>query len=74
MSRLPLCTFREMSRILTRLGFRLVRRQGSHAIWEHPDGRVTVVPEHRGEALGRGLIRKILRDIDLTPEDYSQLR
>ncbi len=63
-----------MSRLLRHVGFQLKRREGSHAVWEHADGRITVVPEHRGETLGRGLIRTILRDIDLSPDDYIKLR
>lgn len=74
MSRLPLCTFRQMARILRQLGFQLVRHEGSHAVWVHADGRITVVPDHPGEALGRGLIRRILREIDLTIEEYIRLR
>lgn len=37
----------------------------------HPDGRTTVVPVHRGEVLGPGLLGKILRDTNLTAEDLG---
>ncbi len=40
---------------------------------KHPDGRLVVIPLN-GEDLGRGLIRKILRDIELSVEDYENLR
>jgi predicted RNA binding protein YcfA (HicA-like mRNA interferase family) len=30
--------------------------------WRHPDGRVTTVPNHA--EIGRGLLAKILRDIE----------
>lgn len=33
----------------------------------------TVVPFH-GEDLGRGLIRKILKDIEISPDEYEELR
>ncbi|MCB4757369.1 MAG: type II toxin-antitoxin system HicA family toxin [Elusimicrobia bacterium] len=49
-----------MSKILRHLGFLLLRQKGSHAYFRHPDGRSTVAPMHRGEDLGRGLIRAIL--------------
>jgi hypothetical protein len=52
----------------------LIRQKGSHAYFQHSDGRATVVPIHRGEDLGRGLIRAILRDIEITPERFEQLR
>ena len=74
MSRLPIVSAAQMSKILRRLGFSLIRQKGSHAYFRHSDGRVTVVPVHPGEDLGRGLIRAILRDIELTPEEYEKIR
>jgi hypothetical protein len=32
-----------------------------------------VVPVHRGEELGRGMLRKIIKDIELTREDFLEL-
>jgi len=63
-----------MTRILRHLGFALIRQKGSHAYFRHPDGRATVVPMHRGEDIGRGLIRAILRDIEIQPEEFERLR
>lgn len=74
MTRLTVLTGGEFSRLLQRIGFSLVRQRGSHAYFHHPDGRSTVVPLHKGETLGRGLLRSILRDIDLSPGDYERLR
>jgi len=39
----------------------------------HPDGRRTTIPFHAGQDVGRGLLRKILKDIELTPEELRQL-
>ena len=74
MAKLAIVSSSEMAKILRHLGFALVRQKGSHAYFKHPDGRATVVPFHRGEDLGRGLIRAILRDIEITPEEYQKLR
>ena len=74
MSKLPIVTPTQMAKILRHLGFVLIRQKGSHAFFQHPDGRATVVPFHRGEDLGRGLIRAILRDIELDPAEYEKLR
>ena len=63
-----------MARLLTRLGFVQLRQKGSHAYFKHPDGRATVVPMHKGEMLGRGLIRSVLREIGLSPREYEKLR
>ena len=74
MSKLPIVSAAQMSKILRHLGFSFVRQKGSHAYFKHPDGRATVIPIHRGEDLGRGLIRAILREVDLSPEEYERLR
>jgi predicted RNA binding protein YcfA (HicA-like mRNA interferase family) len=48
MSKLPLLKPEQLARILAKLGFRLVRQEGSHMFFEHTDGRTTVVPCHLG--------------------------
>jgi predicted RNA binding protein YcfA (HicA-like mRNA interferase family) len=62
---------REVIRILERMGFvqRPNKPKGSHRQFEHPDGRRTTVPVHAGRDVGPGLLRKILRDIELDPSD-----
>jgi predicted RNA binding protein YcfA (HicA-like mRNA interferase family) len=75
MTKLPLITSREMEKLLLHLGFKRKRQAGSHVFYKHSDGRITtIVPFHPGEDLGRGLIRKILRDIKVDQEEYLQLR
>ena len=74
MSKLVVIPAAQMAKILRHLGFVLTRQRGSHAYFRHPDARATVVPFHRGEDLGRGLLRAILRDIEITPEEYEKLR
>ncbi len=72
--RLPSLTPREMVAVLGRHGFVLVRQSGSHVIFRHADGRRTTVPLHRGRDLGRGLLRTIMRDAELTVDDLVQGR
>jgi predicted RNA binding protein YcfA (HicA-like mRNA interferase family) len=68
----PVLKPRELIRVLERLGFRLARKsKGSHWQYEHPDGRRTTVPVHKGRDIGPGLQRKILRDIEM---DVDELR
>ena len=74
MTKLPLVTGAEMSRILARLGFTKARQRGSHAYFVHPDGRSTVVPLHSGETLGRGLIRAMLREAGIDRAEYERIR
>jgi predicted RNA binding protein YcfA (HicA-like mRNA interferase family) len=40
---------------------------------KHPDGRITSVPAHSGETIGPGLLRSILRDIEVSVEDFVKL-
>ncbi|MCC7355182.1 MAG: type II toxin-antitoxin system HicA family toxin [Anaerolineae bacterium] len=70
MTRLPIVNFVAMDRVLRRLGFAAVRQKGSHVFYRHPDGRTTTVPNHRGRDLARPLLREILREIELTPEEF----
>ena len=71
MSGLPLLTAREVIRTLERAGFQVQRQTGSHARLRHTDGRVVTVPIHAGQDIGRGLLRKILRDADLSREEFT---
>ncbi len=73
MPNLPMLTGREVMAALERAGFVVVRQRGSHARLKHPDGRVTTVPIHAGDDIGRGLLRKILRDAELSPEELIEL-
>ncbi|MCB0065311.1 MAG: type II toxin-antitoxin system HicA family toxin [Caldilineaceae bacterium] len=73
MSRLPMVTPQDMCRVLEELGFTLVRQRGSHRFYRHNDGRSTVVPFHAGEDLGRGLVRSIMRDIEISRDEFIKL-
>lgn len=73
MSRLPSLKAAEVLRALEKGGFRLVRQKGGHARLRHDDGRVVTIPVHPGQDIGRGLLRKILRDAELTRETFLDL-
>jgi predicted RNA binding protein YcfA (HicA-like mRNA interferase family) len=73
MTRLPRLKGKELVRALERIGFRSIRTRGSHVFLKHHDGRVTTVPVHSGETMGPGLLRSILRDIELSMEELNQL-
>jgi predicted RNA binding protein YcfA (HicA-like mRNA interferase family) len=61
-----------MERVLFRLGFEAVRQKGSHVFYRHRDGRTTTVPNHPGRNLARPLLREILREIEVTPEQFQE--
>jgi predicted RNA binding protein YcfA (HicA-like mRNA interferase family) len=70
-SSLPAVTGVRLIKALRRLGFEVIRIKGSHHFVQHPDGRRTVVPVHRGETIGRGLLAQILRDCEITREELQ---
>lgn len=69
MARAPRLTGREVLAALRKHGFVPVRVRGSHHFVRHADGRTTVVPVHRGEVLGPGLLASIARDCELDVRD-----
>jgi predicted RNA binding protein YcfA (HicA-like mRNA interferase family) len=73
MTRLPRIKGKDLVRALHRAGFVTDRTRGSHVFLKHPDGRATAVPVHARETLGPGLLRAILRDLEITPEELGRL-
>ncbi len=73
MPRHPRLRGREIIAALRRGGFAVKRIKGSHHFLQHSDGRATVVPVHSGEQIGPGLFNRILRDADLTLEEFIDL-
>ena len=71
-SRLPIIDFKTMEKLLLRLGFAPTRQKGSHVFYRHSDGRTTTVPNHQGRDLARPLIREILREIELSPDQFRE--
>lgn len=64
---------RKILKVLARVGFKMVRQKGSHIFLQHPDGRTTVVPYHPAETVDRKLLRKIIKQIDMEPEEFMKL-
>jgi predicted RNA binding protein YcfA (HicA-like mRNA interferase family) len=73
MTRRPRARGKEVVRALERAGFSLERTRGSHVFLKHPDGRVTSVPVHTRETLGPGLLRAILRDVEMSVDELIAL-
>lgn len=64
-----------MLKILIKLGFVDMRVRGSHHfLHQSLTGKTTSVPVHGGELVQVSLLRQILRDIDMTVEEYDRLR
>jgi predicted RNA binding protein YcfA (HicA-like mRNA interferase family) len=55
------------------VGYRWVRQSGSHSTFRHSEGRIVVIPDHGSQVIVRPLLRKILRDMGLSLDDYHHL-
>ncbi len=73
MPRLPVLKAMELIRALEKAGFQAIRQKGSHVRLKHPDGRVVTVPVHPERDIGRGLLRKVIRDAELTRDEFMAL-
>lgn len=73
MTRLPRLAGPEVIGRLAMTGFVVVRVRGSHHRLAHQDGWSTTVPVHGAEVIGPGLLSKILRDCDISREEFEAL-
>ncbi len=62
-----------MGSVLRNLGFSAIRQKGSHLFYKHADGKTTTVPNHPNRDLARPLIREILREIEISVEEFRNL-
>jgi predicted RNA binding protein YcfA (HicA-like mRNA interferase family) len=71
MSKLPHLSGQECVAILRRFGFRVVRQRGSHIVLRRDDPFAQViVPDHK--ELDRGTLRAIIRQAELSVQDFTQ--
>ncbi|MGI8582635.1 MAG: type II toxin-antitoxin system HicA family toxin [Chitinophagaceae bacterium] len=73
MSKLPIINAHQFEKILFRIGFEIIRQKGSHRFYKHPDGRYTTLPHHKGEDLSRPIIREILKQVEISNEEFILL-
>jgi predicted RNA binding protein YcfA (HicA-like mRNA interferase family) len=69
---LRLCSGGEAVRKLQRAGWTAVRKKGSHVMMVKEGYQWTLsIPQH--DELGRGLLRKLVRQAGLTDEEFNDL-
>ena len=74
MTRLPVVSDMEVVAALKKAGYVLVRQRGSHMRMRHPEnpGRKPVtVPGHK--EVKPGLLRKVVKDANLSVEEFRKL-
>jgi predicted RNA binding protein YcfA (HicA-like mRNA interferase family) len=64
---------RDLQKEARKLGFQVVRQKGSHARWKHQDGRATTIPVHGNSEIGNWLFHEILKQLDITEEEFRKL-
>lgn len=72
-TKIPIVRVKVFEKLLIHLGFEIKRQSGSHVFYRHSDGRYTTLPHHGNQDLGRSLIRQILREINISPEEFIEL-
>ena len=72
-NKLPRVTAKEVIKVLERLGFHLVRQSGSHKIYRNNKGVRVTVPYHSGKILHSKLLKSILKDTDISVEDFKKI-
>jgi predicted RNA binding protein YcfA (HicA-like mRNA interferase family) len=73
MIRLPTLHSRKIIQALERAGFVVDRQTGSHCILRNPNTRrITTVPAHNKD-VKRSLMKEILKQAQLTEEDFRRL-
>jgi predicted RNA binding protein YcfA (HicA-like mRNA interferase family) len=72
MSKLPTLSGRDVIAALEKNGFAVIRQKGSHIVLkrQEPVAQV-VVPDHK--ELDRGTLRAIIRQCDMSIEDFLKL-
>lgn len=74
MPKIPIINGIKLIKVLTKQGFVLNRVNGSHHILIHPQKQITVsVPVHKGKTLGKGITLAIIKDSQITIEEFLKL-
>jgi predicted RNA binding protein YcfA (HicA-like mRNA interferase family) len=74
MPKLPQLSGVQAIKCFEKMGYKNVRQQGSHIRMHHvndPSKKPLTIPNHK--ILGKGLLRKLLRDAELTVEKLLEL-
>ena len=71
--KLPRVTADKVIRVLERIGFFLARQSGSHKIYKNREGKRVTVPYHSGKTLHPKVLKSILRDANLSVEEFLKL-
>ncbi len=72
--KLPVVSGKDAVKAFGKLGYMVLRQTGSHIRMKHQSDsskKPLTIPNHK--VIGKGLLRKLLRDAEITPEDFNNL-
>jgi len=74
MPKIPIISGKKLLRVFKKHGYIKIRQKGSHVFIENPENNTsTVIPIHQNEDLGKGLIKSILNDLELSVEELIRM-
>ena len=74
MPKLPILSGKQLLKLLQKNGFVSVRQKGSHMFVEDKNGELTtVIPLHGNEDLGKGLLKSILNDLEISVDALVEM-
>lgn len=71
MPKLPVISGQKAIKAFGKIGYRIARQKGSHIRLKHPGRKPLTVPDHK--ELGKGLLRKLLRDAQISKQEFIEL-
>ena len=70
-SKLPSLSWRDVLKVLKKIGFTPVRQSGSHIILRNKEGFRISVPRH--DPIGKGLLMEIIAEVGITKDEFLDL-
>ena len=71
--KLPRVSADKVIKVLEKKGFFLARQSGSYKIFKNTEGRRVTVPYHSEKILHPKILKSVLRDADLTADQFREL-
>jgi len=71
MAKLPIISGRQLIKTLSKLGYYKARQRGSHIRLACSDRKSVTIPDYK--VIDRFLLKKILRDAELTIEEFMNI-
>jgi predicted RNA binding protein YcfA (HicA-like mRNA interferase family) len=68
--RFPVCSAKDVVRVLREHGFAMISQRGSHQKWRHASGRQVIVALHGNKPIPIGTLKSIIEGGGLGVDDF----